>query len=108
MIHGICVRYQVHGFNQGTPAGNGNRWCNQSISVPSSMKVLEIPRLTGSLRAFSGLSLPSHVSDTNKRDELVRKRKIRAKKQREGELTWTELKTAIQDCIVDDLSLIHI
>lgn len=66
------------------------------------MKILEIPRLTGSLRAFSGLSSPSQVSDANEGDILVRKRKIRAKKQREGELTWTELKTAVQDCIVDD------
>ncbi|XP_031554350.1 activating signal cointegrator 1 complex subunit 3-like [Actinia tenebrosa] len=67
----------------------------------SEMNVLEIPRLTGSLRAFSGLSLSSHVTDSEGH-ELVRKRKIRAKKQREGELNWTELKTAIHDCIVDD------
>jgi hypothetical protein len=66
------------------------------------MNVVEVPRLTGSLRAFSGLSLPSHVNGPEVRDELVRKRQIRAKKQREGELSWDQVKTAVQDAMIGD------
>ncbi|EDO46714.1 predicted protein [Nematostella vectensis] len=64
---------------------------------------MEVPRLTGSLRAFSGLSAPANLELAG-HDELARKRRLRAKKQREQELSWKQLKNAILGATLDDKS----
>ncbi|KAJ7363487.1 activating signal cointegrator 1 complex subunit [Desmophyllum pertusum] len=60
------------------------------------MPPIELPRLTGSLRAFSGLSSP-YVRPPENGDDLKRKRQLRSKKQLEKTLSWSELKGLILD-----------
>ncbi|KAK2570728.1 Activating signal cointegrator 1 complex subunit 3 [Acropora cervicornis] len=60
------------------------------------MPPTELPRLTGSLRAFSGLS-SSHSQQPEIDDLLKRKRQLRSKKQLERNLSWSELKSLILD-----------
>lgn len=60
------------------------------------MPPTELPRLTGSLRAFSGLS-SSHSQQPEIDDLLKRKRELRSKKQLERNLSWSELKSLILD-----------
>ena len=60
------------------------------------MPPVELPRLTGSLRAFSGLSSPYSRLPENG-DDLKRKRELRSKKQLEKILSWSELKGLILD-----------
>ena len=60
------------------------------------MPPVELPRLTGSLRAFSGLSSPYSRPPENG-DDLKRKRLLRSKKQLEKTLSWPELKGLILD-----------
>ena len=58
------------------------------------MPPIELPRLTGFLRAFSGLSSPNSRPPEN--DEVLkRKRQLRSKKQLEKTLSWPELKGLI-------------
>ncbi|PFX22952.1 activating signal cointegrator 1 complex subunit 3-like [Stylophora pistillata] len=60
------------------------------------MPPIELPRLTGSLRAFSGLSSPfSRLPESD--DILKRKRQLRSKNQLEKTLSWSELKGLILD-----------
>lgn len=60
------------------------------------MPPIELPRLTGSLRAFSGLSSPfSRLPESD--DILKRKRQSRSRKQLEKTLSWSELKGLILD-----------
>ncbi|KAL9968716.1 hypothetical protein ACROYT_G020835 [Oculina patagonica] len=60
------------------------------------MPPIELPRLTGSLRAFSGLSSP-YARPPENGDDLKRKRQLRSKKQLEKTLSWLELKGLILD-----------
>lgn len=60
------------------------------------MPPIELPRLTGSLRAFSGLSSPYSRLPEND-DILKRKRQLRSRKQLEKTLSWSELKGLILD-----------
>lgn len=62
------------------------------------MPPIELPRLTGSLRAFSGLSSPfSRLPESD--DILKRKRQSRSRKQLEKALSWSELKGLILDAM---------
>ena len=70
----------------GEDGGEGNMTC------------LELPRLTGSLRAFSGLSSPYPLSsETNRNDYLEKKRKARARKEKEAGVSWAKLKGFIEE-----------
>lgn len=65
------------------------------------MPPIELPRLTGSLRAFSGLSSP-HSQQPEIGDLLKRKRQLRSKKQLEGSFSWSELKGLMVDATTFD------
>lgn len=65
------------------------------------MPPVELPRLTGSLRAFSGLSSPYSRLPENG-DDLKRKRLLRSKKQLQKTLSWLELKGLILDATSSD------
>ncbi|XP_015759124.1 PREDICTED: activating signal cointegrator 1 complex subunit 3-like [Acropora digitifera] len=69
--------------------------CSLNSSL-NEMPPTELPRLTGSLRAFSGLS-SSHSQQPEIDDLLKRKRELRSKKQLERNLSWSELKSLILD-----------
>lgn len=62
----------------------------------NEMPPTELPRLTGSLRASSGLS-SSHSQQPEIDDLLKRKRELRSKRQLERNLSWSELKSLILD-----------
>lgn len=70
------------------------------------MPPIELPRLTGSLRAFSGLSSP-HSRPPENGDDLKRKRELRSKKQLEKILSWSELKGLILDATSFDKNATH-
>ena len=70
------------------------------------MPPVELPRLTGSLRAFSGLSSPYSRPPENG-DDLKRKRELRSKKQLEKILSWSELKGLILDATSFDKNATH-
>lgn len=70
------------------------------------MPPIELPRLTGSLRAFSGLSSPYSRPPENG-DDLRRKRQLRSKKQLEKILSWSELKGLILDATSFDKNAAH-
>ena len=60
---------------------------------------MELPRLTGALRAFSGLSGDAgsqHVTPDDLRLELVSKRLARSKLQSEEGLSWPALMLALR------------
>lgn len=66
------------------------------------MRLTELPRLTGSLRAFSGVSSPGLSSGSDTSNELVLKRQHRARRQREKEFSWKQLKSLILETVADD------
>ena len=71
------------------------------------MPPIELPRLTGSLRAFSGLSSPYARAPENGDDSLKRKRQLRSRKQLEKTLSWPELKGFILDATSFDKNATH-
>ena len=68
----------------------------------NSMPPIELPRLTGSLRAFSGVSYPHSRPPENVNDLLKRKRQLRARKQLAKTLSWVELKNLISESASSD------
>ena len=65
------------------------------------------PRLTGSLRAFSGVSSPTELrtSDAELTEELILKRKW---KNSQNTLSWTDLKNIVQErCQPKDKSKVY-
>lgn len=68
----------------------------------NSMPPIELPRLTGSLRAFSGVSYPHSRPPENANDLLKRKRQLRARKQLAKTLSWLELKGLILESASSD------
>ena len=66
------------------------------------MPPIELPRLTGSLRAFSGVSYPHSRPPENVNDLLKRKRQLRARKQLAQTLSWVELKSLISESASSD------
>ena len=68
----------------------------------NSMPPIELPRLTGSLRAFSGVSYPHSRPPENVNDLLKRKRQLRARKQLAKTSSWVELKNLISESASSD------
>ena len=66
------------------------------------MPPIELPRLTGSLRAFSGVLYPHSRPPENVNDLLKRKRQLRARKQLAKTLSWVELKGLISESASSD------
>ena len=62
------------------------------------MTCVELPRLTGSLRAFSGLASPiSTANDAFTTDYFEKKRKARARKEKEAGISWENLTSAVDE-----------
>lgn len=70
------------------------------------MPSLELPRLTGSLRAFSGLSAPNiQVENSAELTKLLqRKRKLRVERQVGNKWSWPQLKDFLLDACADKSS----
>lgn len=70
------------------------------------MPALELPRLTGTLRAFSGLSPPGieNGNSVEVAKVLERKRKQRAERQFGKALPWNQLKEFLLDACNDKTS----
>lgn len=66
------------------------------------MKLTELPRLTGCLRAFSGVSSPGVSNGFDSSNELILKRQHKTRRQRQSELSWKQLKSLILETVNDD------
>jgi len=66
------------------------------------MKLAELPRLTGSLRAFSGVSSPDLSNGLDSSNELVSKRQHQSFRHKENQLSWKQLKNLILETVTDD------
>ena len=73
----------------------------------SIMPVVELPRLTGTLRAFAGLSAPS-VENGNRSAELAKnlewKRRQRSERNFGSTVTWSQFKELVLDGCSDNTS----
>jgi hypothetical protein len=64
---------------------------------------VELPRLTSSLRAFSGLTSPYlRGQEYGRPDELKRKREWQAKQSKEEDFSWQDLNRLVKKNVAAD------